>query len=94
MKMIKLLNREGIPEYHFVDYEKPEDFKKIENIIKKLKIKIIEKTRDFSYIMNKYLVNNSEIIFYNDHMIGNYLTVKSIKDIPNLDVMIEKLQLL
>ena len=96
MKFQKFSSKNEFVKYYFSDYEEPKDFKKIDKIIKKnkrFKVKQLENLDGFSFLMKKYLIFGGEIFLYNDHMTGNYITIKRKEDEIALEKLIEELSL-
>jgi len=97
MKIEKIINDKGMIEYYFFDLEDPKHFFKIDKKIRKikeLKIKVVDKVEGFSFLMKKYSINDAEIYLYNEHMAGNFLTVKIKKDEDVLEILVDKLRTL
>lgn len=94
MNLQKVINDKGMIQYYFFDFEEPKHFFKIDKKIRKikeLKIKVVEKVDGFSFLMKKYLINDAEIYLYNEHMVGNFITVKDKKDENVLKILADKL---
>jgi len=95
MEFQKFLFKSEFAKYYFSDYEEPEDFKKIDKMIRKnkrLKAKTLEYLDGFSYLMKKYSIFGGEIYLYNEHMTGNFLTIKRKEDEAALEMLIEELK--
>jgi hypothetical protein len=97
MRIEKVINDKGMIQYYFFDFEEPKHFFKIDKKIRKikeLKIKVIDNVKGFSFLMKKYSINDAEIYLYNEHMLGNFLTVKVKKDENILEMLVDKLRTL
>lgn len=95
MEFQKFLFKSDFIKYYFSEYEEPEDFKKIDKIIrknKKLKARPLEYLEGFSFLMKKYSIFGCDIYLYNDHMTGNYLTIKRKEDEAVLEIVIAELK--
>ena len=95
MKVQKFLYKNEFVKYYFSDYEEPEDFRKIDKVIRKnkrLRAKVLEYVEGFSFLMKRYSIKGREIFLYNEHMTGNYLTIKRKEDEEVLEMIINELK--
>lgn len=103
MKIKKFMNKNGVSEYHFMDYNDFRDFLAIHKIIKKtlrkrikddLKkdIQYIEKFNWVDFEVRYYKFLGSKIKLYWDSMYGIYLTVEKKEEESALEILVRYLE--